>query len=327
MGKRVRWGILGLGSIARSFATGLRALPEAELLAVGSRTAEKAAAFGDEFGAPHRHGSYADLANDPDVDAIYIATPHSFHKENSLLCLEAGKAVLCEKPFTINAREAEEVIRTARDRQVFLMEAMWSRFLPVMVKVRQWLADGAIGEVRMLHASFAFRAGWDPEGRLLNPELGGGGLLDIGVYTVSLAFMVFGGAPARITTQAHLGDTGVDEQAAITFGYDQGELAQLTCGIRINVPDHARIFGTEGWIEVPHFWHATQATLFAGEGDPETIEIPEQGNGYEYEAAEVAQCLEDGKLESDVMPLDETLAIMRTMDQVREQWGLKYPME
>jgi len=322
----INWGILGTGSIAKKFATGLTVLDDAKLVAVGSRKQETADAFADEFDVPTRHASYEALANDPDVDAIYVATPHTFHKANSILCLEAGKAALCEKPFTINAAEAEELIGVARDRGVFLMEAMWTRFSPVMCKVRELLAEGAIGEPRMLAADFGFRAGVSPKGRLFNPELGGGALLDVGVYCVSLASMVFGAPPAEIATLATLGETGVDEQSAFILGHENGELAVLYTAIRTQTAHQARIMGTGGSITIPQFWHPQEAMLIAG-GEEQRIEAPFEGNGYNYEAAEVMECLRAGKRESDVMPLDETLTIMQTLDKIREQWGLKYPME
>jgi len=322
----INWGILGTGSIAKKFAAGLTALSDAKLVAVGSRKQETADAFADEFDVPNRHASYEALADDPDVDVIYVATPHTFHKASSILCLEAGKAVLCEKPFTINAAEAEELIGVARERGVFLMEAMWSRFLPTLCKARELLAEGAIGEPRMLAADFGFRAGVDPERRLFNPALGGGALLDVGVYCVSLASMVFGGPPARIASLATLGETGVDEQSAFILGHDNGELAVLYTAVRTQTGHEARIMGTEGHIHIPAFWHATGLTLSSG-GEQKQIDAPFEGNGYNYEAAEVMECLRAGRRESDVMPLDETLSIMQTLDRIREQWGLKYPME
>src|SRR5215216_7626821 len=195
---KTRWGILGTGNIASQFARGLVALDDAELVAVGSRTAESAEAFGERFSAPRRHASYAALASDPDVDAIYIATPHPLHHDNTIMGLEAGKAVLCEKPFAINAGQAQAMIATARERGVFLMEAMWTRFLPHMVRLRELLAAGAIGEVRMLQADFGFRTSFNPQSRLFDPALGGGALLDVGVYTISFAQMILG-EPDRVT--------------------------------------------------------------------------------------------------------------------------------
>lgn len=327
MEKVIRWGILGPGTIAHRFAEGLSVLPDAELVAIGSRSSDRASKFADEFNVPKRHGSYADLANDPDVDAIYVSTPHPFHKEYSILCLEAGKAVLCEKPMAVNARQVKEMIDCARVSKKFLMEAMWTRFLPAIAQVREWLAEGAIGEPRMLTADFGFRSGWNPDGRLLNPNLAGGGLLDVGVYTIAMACMVFGGVPSRIASMAHIGETGVDEQAAMVLGYDAGQLAILSCAIRTNTPHDARILGTEGSIYIPGFWHTTSAALHASGKEPERVEIPFKGNGYEYEAIEVMRCLREGKLESNIMPLDESLSIAKTMSEMRAQWGLRYPME
>jgi predicted dehydrogenase len=323
----IRWGILGTGNIAKQFARGLAVLPDAALVAVGSRSQASADAFGELFGVQRRHAGYDALANDPDVDAVYIATPHSLHHENSLLCLRAGKAVLCEKPFTINAHQAEEVIAYGRAAGLFVMEAMWTRFLPIMVRLRQLLAEGAIGEVRMLTADFGFRAEVNPAGRLFNPALGGGALLDVGVYPVSLASMVFG-APARVTSMAHLGTTGVDEQAGIIFAYDSGQLALLSTAIRTSTPHEALLMGTAGQIKLHSpWWMPTRMSVLRAGEEAELIELPFEGNGYNYEAAEVMRCLRASERESATMPLDETLAIMRTLDALRQQWGLRYPGE
>ena len=327
MQKKIRWGILGPGAIAEKFATGLKAVPDAEITAVGSRVFQRANTFADAFNIPHRHGNYADLSHNPEVDVIYVATPHPFHKECAILCLEAGKAVLCEKPLTVDAEQAGEMIACARKCKQFLMEAMWTRFLPIIVEVREWLADGAIGEPRLLTADHGSRKVLSPEtleGRLFNPELGGGGLLDVGVYTVALAYMVFG-APSQITSLAHIGQTNVDEQASILLGYDAGQIANLFCAIRTDTSKEARIVGTKGSIHIPEFWQATSATLIQTGKDPVYIKIPFTENGYENQAIEVIDCIRDGKLESDIMPLDESLSIMKTMDTIRAQWGLAYP--
>jgi predicted dehydrogenase len=327
MTRTIRWGILGTGAIAHKFAKGLNDLPDIELLAVGSRTQEAADTFADQFSIPRRHASYEDLAQDPEVDAIYISTPHPFHKPNTLLCLEHGKAVLCEKPFAINEKEALEMITLAREKKVFLMEAMWSRFLPHMVRVRELIAQDTIGEVRMLEVDFGFRTDVNPEGRLFNPELGGGALLDVGIYPVSLAFMIFG-APVEIKSFARLGSTGVDEEAAILFSHREGQLSLLSTAIRLNTPHEATIIGTKGYIQIhSSWWGPTNFTLSVSGKKPKKVKIDTPLNGYNYEALEVSQCLRDGRLESDIMPLDETLAIMKTLDTIRAQWGLKYPME
>jgi predicted dehydrogenase len=326
-GSEFRWGILGTGSIAVKFATGLTVVPEAKLLAVGSRSKATADAFADRFGAPRRHASYEALAEDEDVDAIYVATPHSLHRDNSILCLRAGKAVLCEKPFTINAAQARDVINIAREQGCFLMEAMWTRFIPAMVRVRELLAGGAIGEVQVISADFGFRAPVDPGHRLFDPAMGGGALLDVGVYNLSLASMLLG-PPTQIASWAHLGKTGVDERAGMVLGYDQGQMAVLHTALRTNTPQEALIMGTEGWIRLHSPWWCPDTfTITAPGREDETQQLPFEGNGYGHEAAEVMHCVRSGRLESDVMPLDETLQIMGTMDQIRAQWDLKYPME
>lgn len=327
MSQPFRWGILGLGNIAGQFATGLKAIPDATLAAVGSRSQEKADTFGEKFGAARRHGSYRALAEDPEVDAVYVASPHPMHKDDALLCLNHGKAVLCEKPFTINAREAEEVIAAARKNNAFLMEAMWSRFTPVWAKIRQLLAEGAIGEPRMLQADFGFQAGFDPKSRLFDPALGGGALLDVGVYCVSLASMLFG-TPVAQTGLATLGATGIDEQSAFVLRYGNGELAVLSTAVRTNTPHEATILGTSGSIRVESPWWIPKVLTLSQQGkDTQRIEIPFDGNGYNYEALEVMDCVRRGETESRHLPLSETLQIMQTMDALRAQWGLKYPQE
>lgn len=327
MPDRIRWGILGTGVIAHKFAFGLKFVPGTELVAVGSRTLEAAHAFADRFNARRYHSSYEALVHDPEVDIIYVSTPHSLHKENSLLSLNAGKAVLCEKPFTINAAEAEEVINLARQKRLFLMEAMWSRFIPAVVKMRQMIAAGTLGDLRMLVAELGFRADFDPQHRLFNPALGGGALLDVGIYPISLASMLFG-PPTRVTGMAHLGETGVDEQSAFLLGYEQGRIAILYCAVSTDTPSEALVIGTEGRVKLHAPIYCPAKLTLSRPGRPdEIIDAPYEATGYQYEAIEVVKCLQAGKLESEVMPLDETLAIMRTMDQIRAQWGLTYPME
>ncbi|MCC6730891.1 MAG: Gfo/Idh/MocA family oxidoreductase [Chthonomonadales bacterium] len=322
----VRWGVLGPGSIARAFATGLRSASGARLEAVASRTRERADAFGEQFGVPRRHVGYEALADDPEVDIVYIATPHPFHYENMLLCLERGKPVVCEKPFTINAAQADTVIRTARERGLFAMEGMWTRFFPLMGRLREVFAGGAIGEGVLLQADFGFRGGFDPRGRLFDPALGGGSLLDVGVYPVSLASMLFG-RPDRVTGLACMGVTGVDEVAAIALGYPGDRLALLASAVRANTAQDASLTGTEGRVRVESpWWRPSAMTLWSGD-EERRIEEPFAGNGFNYEAEEAMRCLREGRTESAVLPLEETLAVMRTMDALRAGWGLRYPGE
>jgi predicted dehydrogenase len=243
------------------------------------------------------------------------------------MCLEAGKAVLCEKPFAINAGQAEAMINLARRKGLFLMEAMWTRYVPAVVRLRQLLLEGVIGELCMLMADLGFRADFAPTDRLFDPHLGGGALLDVGIYPVSFAAMLFG-QPSRITSLAHLGPTQVDEQAAILLGYNQGQLALLATAVRIDMPNQAILLGTQGQITVHSpIYCPTRLTLAQPGQADQLIDLPLVGNGYNYQAAEVMRCLRAGWLESATMPLAETLAIMQTMDEIRLQWGLRYPME
>lgn len=321
----IRWGILGTGRIAATFAEGLQALPDAELAAVGSRSAEAATSFGSRFGATRHHPSYAALATDPAVDIVYIATPHPLHHANTRLCLEAGKAVLCEKPFALNAAQASDLVQLSRERHLFLMEAMWTRFLPALTELRRLINEGAIGEPRFLTADFGFHKEFDPQHRLFDLSLGGGALLDIGVYLLSLSSLLFG-PPAQLRSLAHLGPTGVDEQIALLVGYDGGRFAQLTASITTATPQEATIIGSAGSIRLPSpWWRATSLTLSAGELPPQTLELPYLGNGYSHEAAEAMRCLREGALDSPLMPLDETIAVLDTMDRLRAEWGLRYP--
>ncbi len=325
--EKVRWGILGTGAIARQFVQGLNSVPEAQVLAVGSRSSASAQEFADRRSIPRRHASYDDLASDPDVDVVYIATPHPFHAENATLCLEAGKAVLCEKPFCVNAAEAERVVELAREKRLFIMEGMWTRFFPLMEEVRRLVSAGAIGEVRMLNVDFGFRADLDPASRLFDQRLGGGALLDVGVYCVSFAAMILG-RPSGSVGISHLGETGVDEQASVVLEHEGGRLANLSIGIRTTTPQEATIMGTEGYVRIhAPWWRPKSMTIHRPGEESETVDAPVSGNGFNYEAAEVMRCLEAGKTESDIMPLDETISVMRTMDSIRAAWGLRYPGE
>lgn len=320
----IRWGILGTGKIAHAFASALRLLPDAQLVAVGSRSADSAGSFADLYDVPHRHDTYESLARDPEVDVVYIASPHSHHAQHATLCLEAGKAVLCEKAFTLNAREAQAVIDLARAKKLFLMEAMWTRFIPAVIEARRLVDAGAIGRLMMLHADLGVRFEVDASHRLVNPQLGGGALLDLGIYPVSLAAH-FMGAITKAAAVGGIGDTQVDDNVAISLAHAQGGVSTALCGFHAHSPRDALIIGTEGQI-VLHgpFYKSTGLTVKPRDGEPYTVEMPYEGNGYQLEAAHVMQCLRDGLLESPVMPLDETLALMRVMDDVREQIGMRY---
>jgi Predicted dehydrogenases and related proteins len=323
--RTIKWGIMGPGGISRAFAEDLKRVAGAELAAIGSRSKERAEAFAAEFGAKRAYGSCEELAADPEVDIVYVGTVHPAHRDNMLTLIRGGKSVLCEKPFTMNAKQAEEVIRAARERGVFLMEGMWTRYLPPIVKVREWLREGKIGEVLMMTADFGFDAGWQPEGRLLNKELGGGALLDAGIYPVSFASMVFGTQPKRISSTARIGQTDVDEQFAALFEYEGGRAAQVAAAVRLRTSNEAILYGTKGQIRIPNFLFGKSATLLVHGEEPVTFTDDREARGFNFEAEEAMRCLREGRKESAVMPLDETLAIMKTLDALRAQWNLTYP--
>ena len=323
----MKWGILGCGKIAYQFAEGLKMLPDAKLEAVASRTEGKADLLGDVFDVETRYNNYEELVKNPTVDVIYIATTHNFHFENTLLCLNHGKPVLCEKPLTLNAIQAEQLITTARNKNLFLMEAMWTRFIPCIVKLNEFLDEGTLGEVQHVTADFGIRRELDPKSRAFNPELGGGALLDLGIYPISFASMIYKQSPSKIQSSAYIGTTKVDEKSCYLFEYENGQTAMLSSSYRLMMTNSAYIFGTKGYIEIPDFYHPTNMILKL-EGKPKKkIRIPFQPTGYNYEAMEVMNCLKNGKLESKIMPLDETLEIMKTMDILRSQWCFKYPGE
>lgn len=322
---KIKWGIISTGHISNKFANALKILPDAELYAVASRNERKATEFAKKHTIPIAYGSYQELANDPEIDVIYIGTPHTFHLENSVMCMRKGKAVLCEKALTINAKEAREMVKVAREENVFLMEAMIPRHVPLLKKVVKWIRDGRIGKVRMVKASRCAR-GIFPEGaRQLNPELGGGSLLDVGVYVISFASMIFNKPPVEVMGLGHIGDWGSDEQGVAVLKYDKGEIADLSFALRTNAVDEAYILGTEGYIKVDDIFAVpTKASLVVDQKEIEVLEEEIIGNALNYEAEEVMSCLRKGLKESPLMPLDESIQIMETMDQIRKPWGLTY---
>ena len=318
-GNPVRWGILGTGGIASTFVTDLGLTDSGVAVAVGSRSQESADRFAGEFGIANRHASYESLAADPDVDVIYVATPHPMHHDNAILALRAGKHVLVEKPFTMNAAEAREIVRVSREQGLFAMEAMWTRFLPHVAIIRDWLARGMLGDVVTVTADHGQWFAEDAGFRLFAPELGGGALLDLGVYPVSFASMVLG-TPSRIVSISDPAFTGVDAQTSMVFGYDSGAQAVLTCTLRANSPTRAVIVGSDARIEVESdFYAPTAVTLVPRKGDPARVEPAHDGRGLRHQADEVARRLAAGDMESPLMPLDETISIMETMDTVLAQ--------
>ena len=327
MTRIIRWGILGTGRIARDFAAGLRATPDAALAAVGSRSAEGAASFAHAFEAPLAFGSYEELVACPDIDIVYIATPHPMHAANAILALRAGKAVLCEKPFAMNRREAGEMVALARAKKLFLMEAMWTRFMPALGEVRRVIASGEIGAVTQLHADFGFSATPDPAHRVNDPALGGGALLDLGIYPLSIACALLG-AVETVQAQAIMGETGVDLTTAFTMRHAGGTLSVCSCSLRARAPSELVVSGMRGSVRMHRMFHMAESiTVDLLDGPSRTISTPWLGNGYAHEAIEAGRCLREGLLESPLMPHDETLAIMGLLDTIRRQIGLRYPAD
>ncbi len=359
MSNVIRWGILGTGTVAMQFIEGLQSVTDAQLWAIGSRTLGKAQELANIFSAHKAYGSYDELVQDPDIDVVYIATPQTRHKADSILCLNAGKAVLCEKPFTVTSQEAREVMTVAKQQRVFCMEAMWMRFMPLIQEVRQLIQSGEIGEVQLLTAGFGYPTEFDPKNRFFNPELGGGALLDRGVYPLSLAFLLLG-KPSQISGNPCIGTTGVDDQSAIILRYKNGAMAVLHSTLRSYSSNEALIVGTRGKITIKEPFYKPEnitITRFSEEPIVVTSQKPNiytgwkrsainqlkqnqliktlvklrkeksknihralTGNGYNYEATEVVRCLQTGKLESDLMPLSETIEIMETMESLLMQW-------
>ncbi|OAH11280.1 Gfo/Idh/MocA family protein [Streptomyces jeddahensis] len=326
----VRWGILATGGIAATFTADLLDLPDAEVVAVASRTDASAKAFAERFGIPRAYGSWGALAEDAEVDVVYVATPHSAHREAAGLCLEAGRNVLCEKAFTLNAREAEELVGLARERGLFLMEAMWMYCNPLIRRLKALVDDGAIGEVRTVQADFGLSGPFPAAHRLRDPAQGGGALLDLGVYPVSFAQLLLG-EPSDITARAVLSDEGVDLQTGMLLSWESGAHALVHCSIIGGTPIMASVTGSRGRIDIPYgFFHPDRFVLHRDGRDPEEFTAdPAAGTGasLKHEAVEVMRCLRAGETESPLVPLDGSLAVMRTLDAVRDRIGVRYPGE
>ena len=324
MDKVIRWGILGTGKIARAMANGLRDAPGAQLVAVASRSSEGAQAFGAEFGVAHCHGSYQALADDADVDVIYIATPHTLHAENALMCLAAGKHVVCEKAFTMNAREAQAVVDLAREKKRFLMEAMWSRFLPAVQEAQRIIASGEIGVPRQVQADIGFVANFPAEHRIFNPDLGGGALLDVGIYPLSMAAFFLGPVSA-VQALAEMGATGVDEQVVFSLRHAGGGTSSCACSLRALTPTEMTISGSLGRIRLPsRFYKPDHLVVEPMDGERRVVSAPYLGNGYTHEAIEAMRCIRAGQLESPLMPHADSVALMHHLDTMRGQIGLVY---
>jgi predicted dehydrogenase len=323
MTEPIRWGILGAGWIAAIVGADIAASDGNVLAAVGARDGARAAEFADLYGVTRSYGSYSELVEDPDLDVIYIATTHAQHHEHALLALEAGKPILVEKAFTLNAREAREVVAVARSRQLFCMEAMWMRFNPLVVQAQHLVSSGRIGELVNVRADYSKRFTFDPAHRLFDLSAGGGALLDLGVYPLTFAWL-FLGRPDSVQAAGVLSPTGSDATASVQWSYDSGRVAQIHTSAVRESPFGALVVGTKGWLRLDTPLHLPDTmTIHTADGEQViTGEMP--GNGYGLEVAEVERCLRAGELESPVVPLDETVAILETLDEVRRQIGVRY---
>jgi predicted dehydrogenase len=320
------WGILGPGGIAKAFATDLKLLDGHSVAAVGSRTLKNAQDFANTFGGT-AYGSYEALVADPSIDAIYVATPHPAHKDNVVLALNAGKPVLCEKPFAVNAKEAQEMVAAAQKNNVAMMEAMWSRFLPHYAQVREIVASGVLGKILTVHADHGQRLADQNIARLVEPALAGGALLDLGIYPVSFAHMVLGN-PTKITASGVLTDKGVDAQTSMIFDYADGAQAVLNTTMIEQTPCRAVVAGVDGWLEIDRVFYtptSMRVTLFDGS----VTEYPTNytGHGLREQAEAFKKLVQSGHTQSAILKWKDTVDIMQTLDSVRSQIGLRYPFE
>lgn len=327
MKKTIRWGILGTGNIAKKFAADLKFAVGASLAAVGSRTEGSAIAFAKEMNIQHAFGSYEALAKSNEVDIIYIATPHTLHYANTLLCLENNKAVLCEKPFAMTTKQATEMIAFAKQKQLFLMEGMWMKCNPIFLKLIEMVHGGVIGNIMSMMVNFGFNAAPSAPDRLTNQDLGGGSLLDIGVYNTCMALSVLG-KPATITAMMTPAERGADAQCAVNFGYKNGALAQLLSSFSTRLPTEAFIGGTLGTFKLSPLFYRPTATIehydYASTKTQQINLSPKQGTGYQYEAVHAGECIRLGKTESELVTFSDSLLLMETLDLIREKAGIGY---
>lgn len=326
MKKDIKWGIIGCGGIANKFAESMLVVDGAEVIAAASRTPDKAAAFAIKHQIENSYSDYADLLNNKEVDAVYVATTHNYHYENTRQVLLANKPVLCEKPFTVNAPEMRALIELAERKQQFLMEAMWTRFLPAVVQVRKWLVEDLIGSIKQIRATFGFYFPFDSEHRLFNADLAGGAVLDAGIYPLSFANMVMKQKPVEVKAMGEIGATGVDVQSSYLLRYESGCLALLNSALNAWTASRAEVIGTRGRITIPEkFLNAQEAWLEVKDQEPIKKKFPVGDKiGFKYEIEAASDCIRKGLLESEIMPLTDSLQIMETIDEIKSQLGLVY---
>jgi predicted dehydrogenase len=322
--KIYNWGILGTGFIARKMAEALPFVPQSRLYAIGSRNHETAREFASQYGVEKYYGGYEKLVGDPSVDIVYIATPHNLHYENTVMCLDHDKHVLCEKPFAVNGHEVRRMIAKAKEKKCFLMEALWTRFLPNLIKVKEMVDENRIGKIRLLKADFGIHIPFDPNHRLYNKELIGGSLLDLGIYPLFLSLLLLG-KPKIIRAIAGIGPTGVDSSCSFTLGFDGDTLAVMYSSAIVQTDITAAIYGENGTIVFDPWWYMpVPAKLITKEGKTIPISEKAEGNGYNYEAAEMIRCLEAGEIQSEMMSPDFSLLLINTLDAIRKEIGLVY---
>lgn len=326
MSKKIKWGIIGLGKIADKFASDLLLSNNAVLHGVASRELNKARLFAEKFKSINYYGSYEELADDSRIDVIYIATPHAFHFENTMMCLRKGKAVLCEKPMGMNSDEVKIMVREAKSRNLFLMEGIWTRFIPATEKLIEILNKKIIGEVFSIRADFGFKGDFNPESRLYNKKLGGGSLLDIGIYPVYLSLLTLGLAK-DLKAMARMTQTGVDSYCSMLFNYENGAKAILESTTEADTPTEAYIYGNKGSIKLHSRFHHTEKMTISRNGEKEVLDIKYKGNGYLHEIEETNKCLINQEVESPKLPLKTSVNLISLIDRIKEEIGLKYETE
>ena len=322
----IKWGIIGPGAIAHAFAKEVSNTKDGKLVAIYGRNEIKAKNFAKEYNLDKYYCSIDEFLNDKDIDAVYIATPHSHHMEFAAKCILAKKHILCEKPFSFNEKTSLEVLKLAKENNVFIMEALWTLFLPTIKKAKSWIDEGHIGKVKMITANFGFKSEEDISSRLYNPALAGGALLDVGIYPILFSNYMVGDIPESINASAVMTNTKVDESDVISLKYNNDILASLTCSIKSETDNTAVIYGEKGKIVIPLFWMAKKATLYADEMTM-IFEDKYEGTGYLYEIDEANTCIINNKLESNISSHKTTLELAKIMDEIRNQIGLIYPFE
>ncbi|MBN2434196.1 MAG: Gfo/Idh/MocA family oxidoreductase [Spirochaetes bacterium] len=325
--EKVNWGIIGPGRIAESFAKGIAFVDNAVLHSVASSRKERADVFAGKYSVKNSYGSYSEMLDDPGLDAVYIATPHSFHYDNVKLCLNAGKSVLCEKPLTINEKMGRELVDLARSKNLFFMEALWSRFLPVYTDVRDWLDSSKIGDIRLICANFGINVPYDLNDRWYNPDLAGGALLDLGVYPIAVTQWILNENPVTVKAEAVMTETKVDQLTAGVLKYPSGVIMQMNCGFAAQALNDLKIYGSKGSITIHHCFWATDSATLETEDNKLTVTRPFKASGFEYEIDAATKAIINGEVECSGITLDNTLGTLRVMDDIRNQIGLKYPFE